>query len=497
MGHGKCETFSKQIQIIAPGGRATSDGKVIGNHAWKLLKSFNFDPKELRGIAIQIQKLEKTGAAPEGEQGQAILPFKRVEKQKDNVAETSVVKPAEPKRLSSMPPPPLSQARIQGPPEDEDIVEFAGPSRQPVKPPPAPDLPNFSQLDMSVLEALPEDIRRELENEYKKRADPNPQPEAGPSKPKPAKDLSTFLVAPGPKSKTSVKGTKAPNVARITKQLAPRNQPAIPTAKSTTLFKKRENSIPRTSETTPAAETIAAPNLDGIAVTSSGGVKTTDEELRKLGIDLDVFVQLPRELQLEQLQGARLMEANKGKGEAFGGPRKTLKPVRPPKIIDPDYSPFVPPPPPKANFGPPPPSLKRPGVQKGGDLVRFTDTEEVMEVIGKWVERFADWPPHVKDIQFFAGYLVKCVDPDVSPGSGLERGISVMKWWLVLLRRKYGEWENKGEGERDLWDSPLPKNRNGYTSEDIGRAWWSAFRDVKSQMDIAARKSFGGKISLK
>ena len=59
MGHGICDAHNKQMPLIAPGGRATSDEKVIGEHAWRMLKSFNFDPKELRGISIQIQKLEK------------------------------------------------------------------------------------------------------------------------------------------------------------------------------------------------------------------------------------------------------------------------------------------------------------------------------------------------------------------------------------------------------------------------------------------------------
>ena len=32
------------------------------------------------------------------------------------------------------------------------------------------DLPSFSQVDMSVLEALPRELRGELENEYKRRS---------------------------------------------------------------------------------------------------------------------------------------------------------------------------------------------------------------------------------------------------------------------------------------------------------------------------------------
>ena len=66
------------MPLIVPGGRATSDEKVIGEHAWRMLKGFNLNPKELRGIAIQIQKLEKVSGPQDAELGQALLPFGRI-----------------------------------------------------------------------------------------------------------------------------------------------------------------------------------------------------------------------------------------------------------------------------------------------------------------------------------------------------------------------------------------------------------------------------------
>lgn len=475
-----CENFSKQIQIAAPGGRATSDGKVIGEHAWRLLKSFNFDPKELRGIAIQIQKLEKANAiGPEVEQGQAILPFQRIGKPSTSDAPILVGSQKSPPPAHTSP---LPEIRVHAPTQSAVVTTVTKPSKLSNAPAPTVDLPTFSQVDLSVLEALPEDIRRELEAEYKRRAAPKPQPEAGPSKPR--KDLTAFLLPPAAKTRITVKGTKAPDVKRITKSLAPRNKSNISPTKSVGLFGKRESKNPPKYN-------------DSIVVAGSAGVATTEDELCKLGIDPSVFLELPQSLQVEQLRAARLMKANKGRGQAFGGPRKVLKPIRAPRYVDPDYVPYIPPPPPKANYGPPPASLKRPGKQKG-DLVRFTGTDEIMDVIKQWVEGFSEYPPHEKDVQFFAKYLVKCVDPAISVDSGLERGVAVLKWWLVLLRRKYGVWEHKDEDDLDdLWDSPLPKNRNGFTSKDIGRAWWSAFRDVKSQMDRAAGKKFGGRVSLK
>ncbi|CUA68639.1 DNA repair protein REV1 [Rhizoctonia solani] len=61
MGHGKCETFSKTCSISGPRGLATDDSNIIGQESWKLLRSMQFDPTELRGIGIQIQKLDDVG----------------------------------------------------------------------------------------------------------------------------------------------------------------------------------------------------------------------------------------------------------------------------------------------------------------------------------------------------------------------------------------------------------------------------------------------------
>lgn len=53
MGHGLCDVFHKSGTIA--GSKPTSDPTAISIHAWRLLKSFNFDPKELRGIGITVR----------------------------------------------------------------------------------------------------------------------------------------------------------------------------------------------------------------------------------------------------------------------------------------------------------------------------------------------------------------------------------------------------------------------------------------------------------
>ena len=54
LGHGKCDTFNKSIVL----GVATNDAKIIGREAISILRSYGFSPGELRGLGVQMTKLE-------------------------------------------------------------------------------------------------------------------------------------------------------------------------------------------------------------------------------------------------------------------------------------------------------------------------------------------------------------------------------------------------------------------------------------------------------
>ena len=67
LGHGKCDVFNKSTQF----GVATHNYEVIGKEATAILRSFKFSPGDLRGLGVQMTKLEPiklNSAAPEGSQ---------------------------------------------------------------------------------------------------------------------------------------------------------------------------------------------------------------------------------------------------------------------------------------------------------------------------------------------------------------------------------------------------------------------------------------------
>ncbi|KAH9948124.1 DNA repair protein [Amylocystis lapponica] len=395
LGHGICETFSKQTPLIAPGGRATSDALVIGEHAWRLLKNFNFDPKELRGVSIQIQKLKK-----------AVLPFKPVDGVKH-------VHHAENAALANSKHADEPHIHVEPPSQDDDEIQIISPPNRKSEQPTF-DLPSFSQVDMSVFDALPDDVRKELENEYKRRS-VTPAVTGEPSR-----DRSISVPAERKPKSILVKGT---NVKRITQQLAPRSKSSISPKKSV-LFAKRDRPF---------------------------AVDVSDRELRRLDVDPDVFAVLPADLQREQLAMARQV---KNPGAEVYTKRKVLKPSsrRPgsPSV-------YHRPPAPKANY--------QQGKAKGEKLY-FSETDDVQQVIEAWVDGFKERPPNQKDVEFFSKFWC-------------SKAVAVAKWWLVLLRRYFGVWENAPDTD----DSQAVAENS---SERVGRAWWRAFRE-----------RFGGCLSLR
>lgn len=77
LGHGKCDTFNKSVLL----GVATNDSDVLGKEAISILRGYGFSPGELRGLGVQMQKLEPlkpimSTAQPSTDNSQRRLQFK-------------------------------------------------------------------------------------------------------------------------------------------------------------------------------------------------------------------------------------------------------------------------------------------------------------------------------------------------------------------------------------------------------------------------------------
>ncbi|KAF9009538.1 hypothetical protein BDQ17DRAFT_1421710 [Cyathus striatus] len=432
MGHGACDLFSKNIHLLVPGGRGTSDDQIIGEHAWRLLKSFNFDPKELRGIGIQIQKLEPASGAVNTPAGQALLHFKKAAAGPSNALQPEIT--------------------VQPPSQNDNILMAEGVCVEQDRnlSTEQHDLPSLSQVDHSVLEALPRDIREEIEKEYKRRS-------ASPFVLGFQEGQNDSIPGPGPATLARERDEKE-EFKMLAKRFLPRRARGV-----VPLHLFRTGKFIKKKKT-------------------KRNLKVANRELKKYDIDPDVFRMLPIKIQREQLIVARLVKQNKGNLPAppSQSQKHHLKARKPNPV--PEHLRWVAPPP-KAKYKETP-SLRQQG--KGKEKLHFTETDDIQNVLEKWVTAYQRWSPKEKDVEFLSKYLLKSVDSSIASDVGVERAVAVMKWWMVLLRRFWPGGEFVEEGEPD-----------GSQTDRVAEAWWNAFRDVKTQMDVVARRKFGGKLSLK
>ncbi|KAF4540967.1 DNA-repair protein UmuC-like protein [Lasiodiplodia theobromae] len=67
LGHGKCDTFNKSLVL----GVATNDKTILAKEALSILKGFGVSPGELRGIGVQMTKLEPLKGPGDGKETKA------------------------------------------------------------------------------------------------------------------------------------------------------------------------------------------------------------------------------------------------------------------------------------------------------------------------------------------------------------------------------------------------------------------------------------------
>ena len=290
------------------------------------------------------------------------------------------------------------------------------------------ELPSFSQVDPDVYDALPEDVKRELDAEFKRRS------------------ALEFSVAIPPLNADSSKKDQALN--RITRQLAPRTTRSSLSPKKSKLYQ-------------PITTKASAPRV-------------SEYELQSLDLDPDVFFLLPEEVQREQLVRARMLKEGAGELLDMQTQKKTLKPRRAPSLPAELRRRLSPP---RAGFRDP---LILRQHSKQGERLHLTEPSEIQNAMGDWVEKYRYWAPKEKDVKFFAKYLIQCVDSTTMGDDGVEKATAVMKWWMILLKRYWGDDESV------------------VTRVDrVGESWWQAFKGVKEQLDLEVRRKFGGSISLK
>jgi DNA repair protein REV1 len=214
LGHGKCDVFNKSAVL----GIATNALEVLAKEAISMLRSFGITPGDLRGLGVQMTKLEplKLGATDKPEGSQQQLKFKASPARKGheqvrgpddldsprkadaaavshgpslnddsykplNISGTQFIMPsqADPRVIAELPCDIRSKLMSQGKGRQASRSTSPCPPAHRTQPSTATAtaLPPQSQLDPDTLAALPEDVRAEILGYYRQTSStPEPQP---------------------------------------------------------------------------------------------------------------------------------------------------------------------------------------------------------------------------------------------------------------------------------------------------------------------------------
>lgn len=483
LGHGKCDTFNRSVLL----GVATNSSDIIGKEAVSMLKGFGLSPGDLRGLGVQMTKLEPVAPlSTHGlESSQKQLDFKKsarpskadVKVDPDdvnsprkgdasspfiseslrtrpslndkslkplNIMGTQFIMPSQPdpEVLSELPGDIRSRLAAQA---KDSSVSARSPRGTPIFTGTA--IPPQSQLDKETLEALPEDVKAEVLAFYQER----PQ-------------QRQHLFSPSRTSQSS-------KVKKVT-----------------TPTKRRGKGRPPASKTTGNVS-LARPNF---GVNQSGPVTnnssredtpTPPPDLPE-GISADFLDALPEDIRKEVLEEHRRS-------------RPQQRPSINPSTNNSRRLPSI-----KQGVGELPPGQKRLILPPRTEKPTFTSRKlsslpDLREAMSAWYNSFQTEGPYDEDVDALVVYLRRVVLEE----RDIEKATSVAEWlkWLIeegtqKAAQKKAEKNAEGKSE-DASSADAPQGEaaesqgNGALSDTgVHDDWSKALQTVRDGIDDAVKK---------
>ncbi|KAL2012019.1 hypothetical protein VTN00DRAFT_4737 [Thermoascus crustaceus] len=473
LGHGKCDVFNRSVIF----GVATNAKDIIGKEAISILRSFGISPGDLRGLGVQMTKLEpvKSGNGERPESSQRQLNFKASpvrRKIEQNVDPDELESPRKPDE-SGVPPsgalglgPSLSDS-TQKPlnltgtqfimptqPDPEVLAELPGDIRskfvpkpknqetisRSVSPSPCPrpqsrlhtaELPPQSQLDPEILDALPEDVRDEVLAYYDQ---PSRAPPPHPSVP-----------SSRPQSSGSSRLRKPTTPTKKRRGRPPKLSGTKPSGNATLTQSSFILTRPRSSAG-PANET------------SAQQASPADEQVGDIAPDF--LEALPEDIRREVLEEHKRARMQQRSGLYVPSVRKPLQPK------------------PAAAA---PPAQKRLRLPPLPERPTFTSSKlstlpELREALSTWYSSFAADGPFSDDVTALAKYLKRVVLEE----RDIEKAVSVTNWleWLIL------DGSNK-DGNKESEATPAPEVRDPSSQSET---WDNALQTVRESVNSAVQE---------
>lgn len=470
LGHGKCDVFNKSLQL----GVATNDHAVITKEAIAMMKSFAISPGELRGIGVQMQKLEPLKQGPNGLD---LASQRKLQWGAASKATTSAPAPVNPDD-------PIQDDTTTTPPKPR-VADVNKPSAafKPVEPgTPSKKLLNTlgtqfvlpTQVDPAVLAELPEDIRAKLSKHTGKALGSNEQESISESS---SRAQSPAVFPPQSQIDPSILGALPEDVRNeiLGFYKSPHNrsekrgdQPVLPQSPrklrtvppTRQVPAKRGRGRPRGSRNLiPGISRKVVNNDDSSTLTQSNfvarplrqldndGGPSTDTEPEVEELDADVLAALPEDLRQEVLAQQRQARLQRTGGidlslhqRSRASRKKQAEDEGP---LDRHFT--LPPRPSKPTF----------------TSRKLCELPDLRDAVSAWFKAFDDEGPYEEDI----AALIKYLEEVVADERDLNKAVSVVKWMDWVIESGDG----LAEDVVNAWREALGKTQRGVQEAAFAR----------------------------
>ncbi|KAJ5094707.1 hypothetical protein N7456_010568 [Penicillium angulare] len=442
LGHGKCDTFNRSVVI----GVATNATDIIAKEAIVMLRSFNFSPGDLRGLGVQMTKLEplKAGQSSNVDSSQRQLNFAKSPSRKRTTSIIETESPSkvempridfqtpthatrspadipgsqfimptqvDPAVLSELPREIRSRLVAQSKSEDEPRATSPSPAPRPV----APVLPPQSQLDPDILMALPDDVRDEVLGYYDQQTPP-PEP------------LVPAVAVPAPRAVPVSRPLSSGNVGV--------KRPYSPP-------KKRRGRPPKSSRVDHRSQTLSnfvsrpATALPPLRQSAPRHPSPTHEPQSE--VSSEFLAALPEDIRqeiLEEERRTRMLQQSY---------------VNPPIV---DRGPETEPEPPVINPAPEEKRLPLPPLPERPVFTsqRLSALPDLRGAVREWHSAFRDHGPYSEDVEVLSTYLGRVIVDE----KDIEKAVAVVRWLMWLIDR-----DNVG---RAPIDNQTPRSEQGFVT---------------------------------
>ncbi|WWC89310.1 uncharacterized protein L201_004231 [Kwoniella dendrophila CBS 6074] len=552
LGHGWCEAFNKSAAISGPRGNPTDDPDILGREAVKLLRILSLDPVELRGVGIQVTKLdtEDKDKVKEREAGQRMLSFQTKPTPKPSAKEESAqVETPRFKKIKETINSPIQE------PEAHKKTLSRSPSRSPSvheraskSPTPQPEagpsrLPTDDSqegIDPSFLAALPASLQEEVKRDHARTR----------AQTRSTRAASEKLVSNAPTDTTQNRATtvspvkKQHSVAHITKQLRPKmktqmksNQLADRPLFSAWNKAQEKDEDDYEFEVVDLSKSDPKPAEDH-AQEKIGGYKIS--EIKELGLDPEVVEALPEDMRKEIIEEERMKQGRRKSllkpGNGFNSNLNSREKgiIRSRQSQNQGFSSrysrglsysasptkgggsrsgSLPPLPNGNNHNLSSKEILKYTIKKSNKpaLFKSTEIQDILNVIEKWIESRNGNEPNKKDIDKVKNWLLKSINSSTSLIGGLERCLEMLRFMRTILREKFPLQEdyiikansnNKEEEKKDDEIVVEDQDADGDVDDEIsnenkvGKIWWKVWKGYKDEFQSRSKQILGSEMKI-